>query len=381
MSSIEIRQHQPGKDLEDFIRVPHMLLAGDPAFVPQLDMMVRGQLTPKQNPFFAHADVALFTAYRGGKLVGRISAQIDHEHQARYADAVGFFGYFDTIDDREVAQALLDTARRWLADRGMKRMRGPLSMSINEEVGVLVEGFETPAALLMGHHTRYQAGLIEASGFTKIKDVLAWRYRVTELPERARKARAEVAAMPEVRLRIVDKTRFDEEMAHVLAIQDDAWHDNWGHVSLTAAEGKALIQALKLLIEPELAIFAEINGEVAAMALALPNLPEAVADLGGKLLPFGWAKLLYRLRVQKLKSARLFLLGIRKQYRTQRRYGGLALALVAEIQERGRRIGMEWGELSWTLEDNTPVNLLIRTMRGEAYKKYRVFERAIDDAG
>ncbi|MEY4581673.1 MAG: hypothetical protein RL701_6376 [Pseudomonadota bacterium] len=378
--SIEIRQHVPGKDLHDFMRVPHLLFAGDPVWVPPLDLMVREQLTPGKNPFLDHAEAVLFTAHRDGVPVGRISAQIDREHQKRYADAVGFFGFFDTIDDLEVAQALVHAARIWLGARGIQRMRGPLSFSINEEVGVLVEGFDTPPMVLMGHHTRYQSALIEACGFTKVKDLLAWRYRVEELPPRAQKARAEIAAMSEVKLRIVDRNRFDNELLEMLQIQDDAWRENWAHVSLTAAEGKAVVAALKLLIEPELAIFAEIDGRVAGMAIALPNLNEAARDLDGKLLPLGWAKLLYRLKVQHLKTARLCLLGIKQQYRTQRRYGALALAMVAEIQTRGRKLGVEWGELSWTLEDNAPVNLLIRSVRGQVYKKYRVYELPITAA-
>jgi len=375
--TIEIRQHVPGKDLSDFMRVPRLLFADDPVWVPPLDLMIREQLTPGKNPFLDHAEAILFTAHRGGALVGRISAQIDREHQKRYGDAVGFFGFFDCIDDLEVAQALLHAARAWLAARGVQRMRGPLSFSINEEVGVLVDGFETPPMVMMGHHKRYQSALIEACGLTKVKDLYAWRYQVQDLPPRVRKARADVAAMPEVQLRTVDRSRFESELSEMLQIQDDAWRDNWGHVSLTPAEGKAVVSALKLLIEPELAIFADIDGKPGAMAIALPNLNEAIADLGGKLLPFGWARLLYRLKFGRLKTARLCLLGIKAQYRNQRRYGPLALALVAEIQTRGRRLGVEWGELSWTLEDNAPVNLLIRSMRGELYKTYRLYEHPI----
>jgi hypothetical protein len=374
---IEIRQHQPGRDIRDFMRVPYEVFRGDPAWVPPLDMMIKEQLTPKTNPFFEHADVTLFTARKDGKLVGRISAQIDHEHQKRYQDATGFFGFFDTLDDVEVAKALMDAARAWLRARGMQRMRGPLSFSINEEVGVLIEGFEYPPMVVMGHNRPYQSQLIEACGLAKAKDFYAWRYQMEELPPRALKAWQEVKAMPEVTLRIADRSRLDSEITQVLEIQDDAWRDNWGHVSFTAGELQAVVKALKLLIEPKLAILAEIDGRTAAMAIALPNLNEAIRDLDGKILPLGWAKLLYRLKVSRPKSARLCLLGIRKEYRNQRRYAGLALALVAEIQRRGGELGVKYGELSWTLEDNTPVNLLIRSVRGQIYKKYRVYEQAL----
>jgi hypothetical protein len=374
---IEIRQRVPGRDLHDFMRVPHLLYAGDRAWVPPLDLMLREQLTPGKNPFFEHAEVVLFTAHRGGELVGRISAQVDREHQKRWGDSVGFFGFFDTIDDREVAGALIDQAAQWLRARSMQRIRGPFSFSINEESGALVEGFDSPPMVLMGHHKPYQGPLIEACGLPKVKDLLAWRYEVEDLPPRAQKAHDEIRALPEVKLRTIDRKRLGFELTQMLAIQDDAWHENWGHVSLTEAEGKAVVDALKLLIEPELAIYADINGQTAGMAIALPNLNEAIADLGGKLLPLGWAKLLYRLKWRRPKTARLCLLGIKHEFRGLRRYGPLALALVAEIQMRGRRLGVQWGELSWTLEDNTPINLLIRSVRGQVYKKYRIYEKPL----
>jgi hypothetical protein len=375
--SIEIRQHMPGKDVEDFIRVPYLLFRNDPNWVPSLDLMVREQLSPKKNAFFEHAEVVLFTAWRDGKLVGRASAQIDQEHLKKWNDGVGFFGFFDTIDDAAVAKALFDAIEAWMRARGIQRLRGPLSLSINEECGTLVEGFDTPPMVMMSHHTPYQGGLIEKAGFSKVKDLFCWHYDVSDLPPRAQKAFDEIKAMPEVRLRTIDPKNIEAELRLVLDIQDDAWRDNWGHVSLTPSEGQKAVEALKLVVEQELAIMAEIDGRPAGMCIALPNLNEAIADLDGKLLPFGWAKLLYRLKVKKLKTARLCLLGIKKEFRTQRRYGALSLAMVAEIQRRGRTLGVEWGELSWTLEDNAPVNLLIRSMRAKLYKKYRVYEKSL----
>lgn len=375
--SIEIRQHTPGKDVEDFIRVPFLIFQNDPNWVPSLDLMVREQLSPKKNAFFEHAEVMLFTAWRDGKLVGRASAQIDQEHLKKWNDGVGFFGFFDTIEDPAVAKALFDAIEAWMRARGIQRLRGPLSLSINEECGTLVDGFDTPPMVMMSHHTKYQGALIEGAGFSKIKDLFCWRYDVSDLPPRAQKAFDEIKGMPEVRLRTIDPKNIEAELRLVLDIQDDAWRDNWGHVSLTPTEGKKAVEALKLVVEQELAIMAEIDGRPAGMCIALPNLNEAIADLNGKLLPFGWAKALYRLKVKKLKTARLCLLGIKKEFRTQRRYGALSLAMVAEIQRRGRAQGVEWGELSWTLEDNVPVNLLIRSMRAKLYKTYRVYEKSL----
>jgi hypothetical protein len=260
----------------------------------------------------------------------------------------------------------------------LRRMRGPLSLSINEEVGLLVEGFDTPPMVMMSHSRPYQGALVEACGLEKVKDLLAWRYVVTDLPPRAVKAREEIAKLPEVRLRTAHMKNLDAELPLLLAIQDDAWRENWGHVSLTPREIRAATDMLKLILNEQLAIIAEIDGEAAGMCIALPNLNEAIADLGGKVFPLGWAKLLWRVKVAHPKTARLCLLGIKQQYRHVKRYGALSLAMIAEISVRGRAIGIEWGELSWTLEDNYPVNLAIKVMKGELYKRYRLYEKAIE---
>jgi hypothetical protein len=375
--AIEIRQHVPGRDLADFIRVPHVVFGDDPIWVPTLDLMVKEQLSPSKNAFFEHAKAALFTAWKDGKLAGRISAQVDQEHLKRWHDDVGFFGFFDTIDDAEVAKALVSAAEHWLRAQGMKHVRGPLSLSINEEVGTLVDGFDTPPMIMMSHHMPHQGRLAEQAGLAKVKDLFCWRYQVEDLPPRALKAYQEIKSLPEVRLRTLSMKNLDAELGLVLAIQDDAWRDNWGHVSLTPTEAKKAVEAIKLVVDQEMAILAEIDGVPEGMCIALPNINEAARDLHGKLLPLGWAKLVYRLKVQKLTTARLCLLGIKKEFRSVKRYGALALAMVAEIQQRGRKIGVKSGELSWTLEDNTPVNLLIRSMRGQHYKTYRVYQKPL----
>jgi hypothetical protein len=375
--SVEIRQHTVGKDVDDFIRAGHVVFAGDPKWVAPLGFMIREQLNPKKNPLFEHAEAALFTAWKDGKLVGRTSASIDKEHLKRYNDATGFFGFFDTIDDQEVARALVDAAANWLKEHGMRRMRGPLSMSINEELGLLVEGFDYPPMVMMSHARPYQGALAEACGLEKAKDLLAWRYEVGDLPPRVQKAREQIAELPEVRLRTADLKNLDAEIKAVLEIQDDAWRDNWGHVSATPAEGRATAEALKLVLHKDLAIIAEIDGEPAGMCWAVPNFNEAIADLHGNLMPFGWAKVLWRMKVSHPKTARLIMLGIKKQHRNVKRYGGLALAMIAQMALNGRKIGIEWGELSWTLEDNAPVNVMIKTMRGEIYKRYRIYEKAL----
>jgi hypothetical protein len=374
--AIEIRETPIGGKVSDFLDVVDYIYRGDPNFVRPLDMDMKQRLS-KKNPFFRHADGVLFTAHRNGWCIGRTSAQIDREHNDRHKDDAGFFGFFDTIDDEEVAQALIDSAAAWLKARGMKKMRGPFSLSINEEMGCLVEGFDTPPMILMPHHRPYQGGLIEKAGLPKLKDAYAWRYVVGDVPERAKKAHDEIEAFPEVKSRHVEMKNFDIEVRTIMDIFNDAWSDNWGFVPYTEAELHKLADDLRMIVVPDLTYISEIDGEPAAVAVALPNVNELIHDLGGSLFPLGLPKLLWRLKVVGPKTARLAILGIRKKYRNQRKYAGLSTYLYTKMNRVGRDLGIQWGELSWTLEDNGPVNVAIRFMGGKIYKKYRLYEKTL----
>jgi hypothetical protein len=377
--TVEIRQSPIGSKIRDFLDVVDYIYRDDPSYVRPLDMDLKQRLGPK-NPFFEHGEATIFTAYRNGWPVGRATAQIDREHLDRYKDDVGFFGFFDTVDDAEVAKALLDAAGRWLAERGMKKMRGPLSLNINEELGCLIDGFDTPPMIMMPHHRPYQGGLIEQAGLAKLKDLYAWKYVVGEVPKRAQKAHEDVLAMREVRTRSVDPKNLERDVRVVMDVFNDAWSDNWGFVKLTENELRKMAQDLKPILVPELALIAEINGEPAAVALALPNINPMIQDLGGKLVPFGLPKLLWRLKVKGPESARLIILGIRKKYRGVKQYAGLSIHLYAAMNHAGQKLGIKWGELSWTLEDNAPVNVGIKFMGGKIYKKYRLYERVLEGA-
>ncbi|MFW6051752.1 MAG: hypothetical protein ACODAU_11290 [Myxococcota bacterium] len=380
--SIDVREHAPGGDVGDFLRAARVVFEGDPVWVPPLAMDMKERLDPKKNPFFEHGEAALFTAWKDGRLVGRCSAQIDRAHLERYQDDTGFFGFLDTVQDPEVAGVLLSRAEEWLRVRGMKRIRGPLSLNIWEEVGVLVEGFEHPPAFLMAHSRPYQAGLIEQAGFEKAKDFYAWKYVVANgFPRRAQRAWEEITALPEVRFRTMRKADLDHEIPIVMDIFNDAWSENWGYVQASQKEVEKTAKDLKLILDERMAFLAEVDGEPMGMCVCLPNVNEAIADLDGKLLPTGFFKLLWRLKAKGLKSARLMLLGIRSDLRGKKRYGGLALAMCVEVAKRGGASGYDWAELSWTLEDNHRINLGIRAMGAEVYKKYRVYEKPIGEAG
>jgi len=376
LMTVEVRETRLGGNLKTFLDVADTIYRDDPHYVRPLDMDVKDRLN-KKNPFFEHGEATIFTAHREGRCVGRCTAQIDREHLARYQDECGFFGFFDTLDDAEAAKALLDRSAEWLRGRRMKKMRGPLSLCVNEELGCLVEGFDSPPYFMMPHHRPYQGGLIEQAGLDKVKDLYAWKYRAGSLPDRAVKAHASVVAMPEVKVRTVDLENVDRDVRIVMDVYNDAWSDNWGFVPLTEKELAKMASDMRLILVPELTQIVEIDGEPIAVGLALPNLNEMIGDLRGKLLPLGALKLLWRLKVRGPRSARLIILGIRRKLRQVRRYAALSTFMYVEMHKAGQRLGVLDGELSWTLEDNSPVNVGIRFMGGKKYKTYRLYEREV----
>ncbi len=376
--AIDVRQLTPGGDIDDFLRAGHVVFAGDPSWVPPLELEIRGRLHPKKNPLFQRADVALFCAYRDGELVGRISATVDREHLRVWKDETGFFGFFDTLDDEEVAQALVDRAHAWLRARGMKRSMGPM-LYANDEIGILVDGFEHPPVIMMAHSRAWQARLAERCGFTQEKDLWCWRYdATTPFNERTKRAWEGIKALPEVTLRSVDMKHLARDVRTIVDIYNDAWDGKWGFVPATQPEVDKMVDDLRLVLDPDIAFMAEIDGKAVGMCIMVPNLNEATRDLGGRLFPTGWAKLLYRTKVKVPKSCRLILLGLRGEARrNMKKYGGLSAAMYVEVAKRGVAKGYSWSELSWTRADDAPINLGIRSMGARVYKTYRVFAQPL----
>ncbi len=374
--TLEIRETRVGGELKDFLDVVDYIYRDDPQYVRPLDMEVKDRLSRK-NPFFEHAEATIFTAHRNNFCVGRITAQIDHGHLAVHQDDAGFFGFFDTIDDQEVASALLERATGWLADRGMKVARGPVSLSLWDEAGCLIDGFDMPPMIMMTHHRPYQGKLIEGAGFHLARTLNAWRYEVGNVKRRVRKAYEDVEAMPEVSARTINMNNIAGDTRIVMDIFNDAWKDNYGFVPYTEAELDKLAKDLKLILRPEITCLLFVEGEPAAVAIAVPNLNEVIADFHGKLFPMGLPKLIYRMKVRRPETARLMILGIGKKFRQQRKYAGLSLYMYARLNDAGERLGIRWGELSWTDEANAAVNAGIRMMGGTVYKKYGIFEREL----
>jgi hypothetical protein len=289
---------KPGR--RRFVELPKRLYAGQPGYVAPLDMERMEAIDPARNPYFQHAEVALFLARRGDETVGRISAQVCQLTQKKTGERIGHFGYLDAIDDQSVFRALFDAAENWLKARGMDRALGPFSFSSNEECGQLVSGFDQPAMLMMPYHRPYQDHRVGAEGYRNAKDLLA--YIVDETTYRAvgtNRILDKLRQDQRIRLRSIDIGNMRRDLELVLEIFNDAWAENWGMVPFTSAEIEAAAKAMKPLIDPDLVVIAEFDGEPAGMLVCLPNL-WAAADLNGRLLPFGWLKLLWRLKRKTL---------------------------------------------------------------------------------
>ena len=364
-----------GERLE-FVRFGRQLYRADPHHRCMPDLLNWDRLRPGGNPWFEHGEAQLFVARRGGEIVGRISAQVDREHLRVHDDQTGFFGFFECVDDAAVAQQLLRVAEDWCRARGMRRIRGPFSFSINEESGLLVQGFDTPNYVMMPHGRPYYERLIRGAGYDGVQDLFAWRYERQRPPKSAQQIADAVAEHPGLRIRCLDKSRMDEELQIITSIFNEAWSKNWGFVPLTEAEIRELAKQFQLIADPELCLIAEVEGEPAAMAVALPNIYESMADLDGRLLPFGWAKLLFRLKKSPPQTFRQLLLGVREKFRGSK-LGGLSVLLYVEIFRNGLRKGYQAAEASWTLADNAGINQGMEFMGAEHYKTYRIFEKCL----
>lgn len=361
-------------DLGRFIALPNTLLHSDPAWVPPLLLERRLHLSAKTNPYFEHARWKAWIAWRGDRPVGRISAQIDDLYLQHHADATGFFGMLDAEDNEETFAALIDAAEGWLRSEGIKRVRGPFNLSINDEVGLLVDGFDTPPVFMMGHARPYYATHIEQCGYRKAQDMLAYMIAPDfEAPKVMQRLLAK--DMQRIRVRPLDRSRFDQELVVLREIFNDAWAENWGFVPFTEAEFKDLGNSLKLLIASELIQIAEVDGEPAAFIAALPNVNEVIKGFGGKLLPFGWAKLLWQLKVRFPKSARVPLMGVRRSFHNTTLGPGLAFLVIDSVRKHLVSRGVQQVELSWVLEDNAGMCNIIESIGGHAYKRYRVYEK------
>jgi hypothetical protein len=373
---VDITLVEGRQQTETFIRLPGRLSAADPNWVEPLWFERRQFLTPRHNPFFEHAEAALWLAWRDGRAVGRISAQIDRLAPEADGLKLGYFGMLASEDNAETMAALFDTAETWLTQRGMGVVRGPFDLSINQTSGLLVEGFDTPPSLLMGHDQPWLGPGIERLGYAKAKDLVTYRMNVKGgLMERLRKL-AERNSEGVV-VRSIDMRRYREEIALIASIFNDAWVDNWGFTPLTDAEITAMGNEMKPILDPGLVKIAELRGEPVAFIVLLPNVNAWIADLGGRLLPFGWLKLLWRLKFAPMRTGRVPLMGVRRKHSGSLLGKTLPLKLIYALQPRGLARGLEELELGWLLEDNMPVRRVVEMVGGRQVKTYRVYEKRL----
>ena len=363
-------------ELDRFIRLPMRLGADDPNYVAPLVFERQQSLTAKGNPFFEHAEVEFWLAVRYGRDVGRISAQIDRLNP-QTPQGIGNFGMVAAEDDPTIFAALFTVAEDWLRTRGCRAALGPVNLSTNEEVGLLVEGHENPPMFMMSHDARYLAARIEEQGYGRAKDIFAYICSVKDdLPapilRRIRKGPPEG-----VTLRMLDMSRFDAEVDTLTGILNDAWSGNWGFTPTTEAETKALAATLKLLIDKRLTWFAEVDGETVGFMILLPNINEAIADLKGKLFPFGWAKLIWHLKIRGVKTGRVPLMGVKRKVAGSLRGHLLPFLLIDAVAQAARELGYARYELSWVLEDNLPMRRICDVGGAKIYKTYRLYQKAL----
>ncbi len=377
-NTIEIRPVSNRQDLDAFLQLPFRLYRDDPNWVPPLHLERRDHLSPKNNPYYQHAEVQLFTAWREGQCVGRISAQICALHQEHHRDKCGQFGFIEAEDDPAIFSALFAAAEDWLRARGMEKISGPFNHSINEEVGLLVDGFDTPPQFLMGHGLPTYDKRITDAGYAKAKDLLAYIYDPrAEIPRAMATMVKKVARSGDMHVRKLSKKNLAQDLDIIIKIFNDAWSSNWNFVPMTEAEIKHLGQNLKLLVPEEYISIAYYQDKPAAMAVSLPNINEAIADLNGSIAPFGWAKLLWRLKVAGVKSARMPLMGVAKEFQGSPVGAALGIAAIDAVRAHHAATGTQAAELSWILEDNMAIRGIIEGLNAKPYKRYRVYERTL----
>src|SRR5258708_20892876 len=315
-SDIVVSPVEGKSDLKTFIALPKRLFAGHKGYVPHLDVERQEAFSPRKNPLFRHVEVQFFLARRAGKVVGRITAQIDRAYLARYADDTGHFGCVAAEDDPAIFAALFEAAESWLRAKGMKRATGPFSLSVNEEVGLLIWGFDSRPMLLAPYDPPYAGSRVEGCGYAKIKDVLSSDYDVQNAPETiGAKLMARAGMAGRVKVRTANMKMFDAEVRTLVGIFNDAWSDNWGFVPFTQAEIDHASKAFGPVIVPELAVFVEVDDEAGALLVALTNLNEAIAEFNGRLGPISLAKLLWRVRIAGRGSTRGAAVGGKKKFR------------------------------------------------------------------
>ncbi|MBA3677582.1 MAG: N-acetyltransferase [Sphingosinicella sp.] len=379
---LNIRPVTGKADRKAFVDLPWTLYANDPHWVPPLKAEVHGLIDPKQNPWFEHATAALFLAERDGKVVGRISAQVDRlviEMPAEQGGGpgTGHWGMLEAADG-EVATGLIGHAETWLRGQGMTRAQGPFSLSVWDEPGLLIMGHDHPPTVMMGHHLPAYEAWVEAAGYKGVKDLYTYQLDIAREMPVVQRIVASGERNSRIVIRKVDKSRFAQEAATILNILNDAWSDNWGFVPLTDSEIAYAGKKLKPIVFEDLIRIAELDGEPVAFMITLPDLNEMTGDLDGRLFPFGWAKLLWRLRKLRVRTMRVPLMGVVRRLQASRMASQLAFMLIDTIRRASvANYGATRGEIGWILEDNAGMRSIAEATDSFINKTYRIYEKAL----
>jgi hypothetical protein len=362
-------------ELRTFIDIPWRVYSDDPMWVPPLRLERRLHFS-KFNPYFKHAEWQAWIAYRGNLPVGRISAQIDQLHRQRYGADTGHFGLLESVEDTEIFAALTYTAETWLSERNTKYVSGPFNFSINQECGVLVDGFDTPPMVMMPHSPKWYGRLLEEQGYQPLKDLLAyWVNLDFKVPQFMRILLGKFSSR--IHLRMIRRNQFKAEMEILRNIFNDAWSDNWGFIPFTEAEFSELGSVFRILLRDEYMWIAEVDGVPAAFLVALPNLNEIFAKFNGNFFPNNWLRLYKNIKYSEFSSIRVPLMGVRKQFQNTPLGIVLAFMVIDAPRQRPLALGIREAELSWILEDNKSMRTMLNSIGSKEYKRYRIYGKTL----
>ncbi|MGC8797111.1 MAG: hypothetical protein ACP5JB_00345 [candidate division WOR-3 bacterium] len=366
---IKIDTVQTKKDLKEFILLPWKIYQSNPYWVPPLRSEVKETLTTEKNPFWQHARRELFLVHQDGKPVGRIAAIIDDNHNHFHEEKTGFFGFFECVENYPVAELLWDTAKNWVKNQGMDRLRGPVNPSMNDECAFLLEGFDRPPAIMMPYTQKYYLNFAERYGFRKAKDLYALlKLAADGIPERIERMVNAIKQRTGVSVRPFDLKRFDRDIQFLKDIYNSAWEKNWGFVPMTDQEMDLTARKLKQLADPDLVLFAEIDNQPVGVTVTVPDLNQVLKRLNGRLGPIEIIKYLYYRK--KIDGTRALIGGVKKEFRNT----GIIAVLYYETERNAARKGYRWCELGWNLEDNDLINQFDIAIGGKIYKRYRIYE-------
>jgi GNAT superfamily N-acetyltransferase len=370
--NLNIKDVETKKDLMEFIKFPWQIYKNDKNWVPPLISERKEFLDKGKNPFFKHVEVVFYLAKKNETTVGRIVGIVNHNHIDFQKEKAGFFGFFECVEDYEVAKILLDTVRNWLKSKRMEIMRGPANFSSNEEWGMLLEGFDSPPVFMMSYNPKYYLDFMEKYGMRKAKDLYAYFIdKSSPPPERVVKMAENIKQKDEIKIHHINMKDLKNEVEKIKAIYNSAWSPNWGFIPMTDEEFDHMVKGLKQIVDPHLVFIAEVDGKPAGFSLALPDVNQVLRRINGRLFPFGLFKLLWHTKIKnKINGVRIITMGVIPEFQKR----GIDSVFYVETYNVGVKRGYTWAELSWVLEDNAMMNRVLDLLGAKLYKKYRIYE-------